>query len=486
MFRGFYSYIENILNMGRKQKSNIKQSHARVRDLCKELLRRCQTPPEASNTLDYFRSLESVTDNICSFQRNLSIVESTLSGDRKAQLKNLEQKYRDYFQCKISIQDSGNAGFGLRADEPIEKNTRLLHVPAKDMLFLKNLTTPLPTFLEKDPLFSVMDNVALSIATLHELSLGEKSKFKEYISSLPSIYSTLAYLTTDDFAIIEGFPAAELVLSTYRNICRQYGYLYLLFDRMKNETVLPNYMKAFCFKDYQWAISTVMSRNNMIPGNEGGVLCLIPLWDMINHKQGELTTDFDPASQSLVFFAMDSYQKGDEIFMDYGRRTSTEFLLYSGFVPETNRFHKVPIKLGLSRFDKLMALRTQVLEKLKLSSEINISVSSEDESFPPSDLIVFARIFVMNEDELQLTLKANDNTENLLSTVFSDNRIDNEARKFIEGRLNLLVSGYELRLGKNLKSVQVKDQFHEQCVRLCRQDIATLSQCLTAFAQNSH
>lgn len=34
--------------------------------------------------------------------------------------------------------------------------------------------------------------------------------------------------------------------------------------------------------------------------------------------------------------------------------------------------------------------------------------------------------------------------------------------------------------------VQVKGQFHEQCVRLCRQDIATLSQCLTAFAQNSH
>ncbi|KAM3179115.1 hypothetical protein ACTXT7_001253 [Hymenolepis weldensis] len=445
--------------MGRKQKSNIKGFQARVQDLCKELLRQCQTPPEASNALDYFRSLKSVTDNIYSFQRNLSIVESMLSGDRKVQLMNLEQKYKDYFECKISIQDSGNAGFGLHADEPIEKNTRLLHVPVKDMLFLKNLTTPLP--------------------------------------SLPSTYSTLAYLTADDFAIIEGFPAAELVLNTYRNICRQYAYLYLLFDRMKNETVLPNYMKSFCFKDYQWAISTVMSRNNMIPGNEGGVLCLIPLWDMINRKQGEylkvkrpqiiqLTTDFDPASQSLVFFAMESYQKGDEIFMDYGRRTSTEFLLYSGFVPETNRFHKVPIKLGLSRFDKLMALRTQVLVQLKLSSVINVSVSSEDESFLPSDLIAFARIFVMNEDELQLTLKSNDNMKNLLSMVFSDNRIDNEARKFIEGRLNLLVSGYELRLGKNLQSVQVKGQFHEQCVRLCRQDIATLSQCLTAFVQNTH
>lgn len=35
-----YSYLEYILNMGRKQKPNIKQSQARVQDLCKELLRR--------------------------------------------------------------------------------------------------------------------------------------------------------------------------------------------------------------------------------------------------------------------------------------------------------------------------------------------------------------------------------------------------------------------------------------------------------------
>lgn len=354
------------------------------------------------------------------------------------------------------------------------------------MLYLGNLTAQLPNFLERDPIFCGMNNVALSIAALHELSLGEKSKFKEYISSLPSTYSTVAYLSVDDFAVIDGFPAAELILNTYRNICRQYAYFYLLFDRMEDETVLPNYMKCFCFRDYQWAISTVMSRNNMIPGNEGGVLCLIPLWDMINHKQGQLTTDFDPASRSLVFYATESYEKGDEIFMDYGRRTSTEFLLYSGFVPEINRFHKVPIKIGLGKYDKLLTLRTQVLEKQKLSSEINVPVPSQDGSPLPDDLVVFSRVFVMSESELQFALKTDESSNNLLSNVFSGNHIDNAARKFIEDRLNCLIRVYESRLEKNLKSVRVKGPLHEQCAQLCRQDIAILSQCLTTFVQNSH
>ncbi|VDN97402.1 unnamed protein product [Rodentolepis nana] len=444
-----------------KQKQNAKETLIRVKELCNELLRLCHKSPEASNFLDYFGSLKSVTSTIEGFQKNLSIVEAISKGDREIKLKSLEHKYKDYLECKISIQNSESAGFGLRAEEPIKKNTRLLHVPAEDMLYLKNLTTQLPKFLVKDPIFCGMNNVALSIATLHELSLGEKSKFKEYISSLPSTYSTVAYLSVDDFAVVDGFPAAELVLNTYRNICRQYAYFYLLFDRMKDEIVLPNYMKSFCFKDYQWAISTVMSRNNMIPGNEGEVLCLIPLWDMINHKQGQLTTDFDPASRSLVFYATESYEKGDEIFMDYGKRTSTEFLLYSGFVPEINRFHKVPIKLGLSKYDKLLTLRTRVLEKQKLSSEINVSVSSPDESPLPVDFFVFGRVFVMSESELQFALKADESTDNILSNVLSDNRIDNAARKFIEDRLTCLVRAYKSRLEKKLQSAQVKGPLHE-------------------------
>nr|CDS32960.1 SET domain containing protein 3 [Hymenolepis microstoma] len=472
--------------MRHKRKQNIKESRIRVKELCNELLRQCQKSPEASSIVDYFRRLKSVTDTIANFQKNLSIVESIFNGDREAKLKSLERRYKDYFECKISIQNSESAGFGLRVEEPIKKNTRLLHVPAEHMLYIRNLTTQLPNFLESDPIFCGMNNVALSMATLHELSLGEKSKFKEYISSLPSTYSTVAYLSVDDFSVIDGFPAAELISNTYRNICRQYAYFYLLFDRMEGETVLPNYMKSFCFKDYQWAISTVMSRNNMIPENEGEVLCLIPLWDMINHKQGQMTTDFDPASRSLLFYATESYEKGDEIFMDYGRRTSTEFLLYSGFVPEVNRFHKVPIKLGLSKYDKLLTLRTRVLEKLKLSSEISVPVPSQDGSSLPDDFVVFSRVFVMSESELQCALEADESANNLLSNVFSDSRIDNAARKFIEDRLNCLVRVYESRLERNLKSVQVKGPLHEQCARLCRQDIATLSRCLSTFVQISH
>ncbi|KAM7541038.1 hypothetical protein Aperf_G00000035739 [Anoplocephala perfoliata] len=470
--------------MGRRQKLNFKSFQIRIQELCRELLRLCDAPLEANKTAEYFRILSETIARICSLQKN-SLSGSVFSGDRETRLNALLNRYKDCLETPISVHNAESAGYGLRTDESFQENTRLLHVPFKYMLCLRNLTTPLPKFIENDPLFSAMDNVALTIATLHELSLGEKSNWKEYISSLPSTYSTVAYLTTDEFAILEGFPAAESALNAYRNICRQYAYFYLLFERMKNEVTLPYFMKSFCFKDYQWAVSTVMSRNNAIPVNENGVgklLCLIPLWDMINHKQGQITTDYDPVNRSLLFYAMESCQKNEEIFMDYGIRTSTEFLLYSGFVPETNRFHKVPIKLGLSKFDKLLELRNQVLGKLKLTSEISVLISAQEDSFPPANLIAFARVFVMNEDELRTTLRAVSNTDSLLSTTFSDNRIDKEAQKFIEGRLNLLLRGYESRLEKNLKSAQVKNELGEHCVRLCRQDINTLSQCLAAFS----
>uniref|UniRef100_A0A5K3FFB5 protein-histidine N-methyltransferase n=1 Tax=Mesocestoides corti TaxID=53468 RepID=A0A5K3FFB5_MESCO len=188
--------------------------------------------------------------------------------------------------------------------------------------------------------------------------------------SLPVTYSTVAYFSDHEFVLLDGFPAADVILNVYRNICRQYAYLYLLFEQMGQRELLPAYMRTFCFEDYRWAISTVMSRNNALPSSGGDekFLFLVPLWDMINHKLGQVTTDYDPVTEHILFYAMETYQPGDEIFMDYGKRTSTEFLIYNGFVPEMNPYHKVPIKLSLSKFDSLVVLRKQVLEKLGIET----------------------------------------------------------------------------------------------------------------------
>ncbi|VDM32897.1 unnamed protein product [Hydatigera taeniaeformis] len=400
--------------MGKKAKSRVKGAHLRVACLCSELLRLCDADPAVLGTMDCFRNLYEVTTKIRDLQK----------GDREARFEALRKRYKECFHSHLSICEYGETGFGVRADESIEKNKSLLHVPLKYALSVSNVSAPL--------------------------------------LSLPNTYSTVAYFSDTDFAILDGFPAADAALKTYRNICRQYAYFYLLFERAKPVDSLPAYMKPFCFEDYQWAISTVMSRNNALPiKGDGGerVLCLIPLWDMVNHKQCQITTEYDPTSERIVFYAMESYQQGDEIFMDYGKRTSTEFLLYNGFVPETNPFHNVPINLGLSKFDKLMQLRAKVLGELGLRSEICPVVSSQDGAFPSSQLAAFARVFVMKEAELQVALDEMTSespdphvSARLVSGTFLHTRVDEEAKKFIEGRIKLLIRNYEFRLEKSLQT----------------------------------
>ena len=41
----------------------------------------------------------------------------------------------------------------------------------------------------------------------------------------------------------------------------------------------------------RWAVGTVMTRQNQLPdGDTGSMLALIPLWDLMNHKAGQVAS----------------------------------------------------------------------------------------------------------------------------------------------------------------------------------------------------
>ena len=42
----------------------------------------------------------------------------------------------------------------------------------------------------------------------------------------------------------------------------------------------------FTYEEYRWAVGIVMSRQNYVPVNGTPQICLIPLWDMLNHDEG--------------------------------------------------------------------------------------------------------------------------------------------------------------------------------------------------------
>ena len=121
------------------------------------------------------------------------------------------------------------------------------------------------------------------------------------------------------------------------------------------------FQSGFCYRDFCWAVSSVTTRQNKIPvkGNDGSHdLALIPLWDMCNHVEGEISTDYDPVAQQCVCYAAHSVAAGDEVCIYYGPRSNAELLLHSGFVYPNNRQDYLKIRLGITMYTLHMHTHT--------------------------------------------------------------------------------------------------------------------------------
>lgn len=160
----------------------------------------------------------------------------------------------------------------------------------------------------------------------------------------------------------------------------------------------------FTFEDYRWAVSAVMTRQNKVP--LGGTafepefgLALIPLWDMINHANGELTSAHDIAKQVTECAAMQPFAQGEQIVMFYGPRPNAELLLHSGFVMEGNPHDFVTVKLGVGKSDPLGALKAQLLEALTIPRAGDFVIDHDGELDP--QLNAFIRINAMAAEELR-------------------------------------------------------------------------------------
>ena len=124
------------------------------------------------------------------------------------------------------------------------------------------------------------------------------------------------------------------------------------------------------FAEFRWAVAIVMTRQNHIPLEKGNGLdlVLIPVWDMCNHSDGEITTFFNQETQLTEFHAMRDFRQGEQVYIFYGERPNSELLLYSGFVyGDANKFDRIKLRLALNQNDPLVTLKTALFQKLSLS-----------------------------------------------------------------------------------------------------------------------
>lgn len=351
-----------------------------------------------------------------------------------------------------SVAEFPGYDLGLKAERNFLENELILRIPRGLIFSIHNAAPELIT-LQNDPLIQHMPQVALAIALLIERH-KENSKWKPYLDILPTTYTTVLYMTAADMIELKGSPTLEAALKQCRNIARQYSYFNKVFQN-NNNAVSAILRDVFTYERYCWAVSTVMTRQNLIPSEDGSrmIHALIPMWDMCNHENGRITTDFNATSNYCECYALRDFKKGEQIFISYGPRTNSDFFVHSGFVYMENKQDGFKLRLGISKADSLQKERIELLSKLDLPTvgEFLLKLGTE----PISDLLLaFLRVFSMRKAELAHWIRS-DRVNDLkhmdcaLETVVEEN-----VRKFLLTRLQLLIANYPTTLKEDLQLLE--------------------------------
>lgn len=342
----------------------------------------------------------------------------------------------------VEIGEFDGYGYGLKAVKDIKEGDLLICVPRKLMMTTEFARTSELEFLCKnDPMLAHMPNIILALFLLLE-KFKEDSFWKPYIESLPTSYTTVMCFTLQELDELKGSPTYEPAMKQCQNVARQYGYLYNLFQNSSDPAslILKN---SFTYEQYRWAVSTVMTRQNFIPASNPEnpmILALIPYWDMGNHANAKLTTDYNVEIDQSEYYSCGEYTSGTQVFMSYGNRPNSDLFLHNGFVHVDNISDGVKLRLGVSKSDPLVSLKTSLLQKLSIPISAEFLLPSSH-FMPHGKFIAFLRIFNMDKENLE-TLMNSENVDDLMNTDVDFQPADPKTWLFLSNRIKLLLAAY--------------------------------------------
>merc|ERR1719189_1677027 len=339
----------------------------------------------------------------------------------------------------VEVADFGEHGLGLRVTKDIKQGEEVIRIPQKAMMSVDTAkASSIGTLIEKDPLLQTMPNVVPSVHLLIERN-SPASIWEPYINTLPHTYTTVLYFTPTQMEELKGSPAMEDALKQYKFVARQYAYFYRLFAN----TMLKDYLT---YDEYRWAVSTVMTRQNLVPGKEtsSAINSLIPFWDLANHDNGQLSTDFDPDSPATVCLAQKDFSQGEQFTIFYGVRANCDLLIHNGFVFPDNQADCLTIRLGVAKTDTLATARLALLERLGVSSQ-KFHLRRTEEPLE-GGLVAFLRVLQMDQAAIQEEMDKEDTEILGLCRVEKETPVDAKVMQYMITRAALLLRSYPTTL----------------------------------------
>ncbi|XP_007455709.1 PREDICTED: histone-lysine N-methyltransferase setd3 [Lipotes vexillifer] len=416
-------------------------------NLTSELLQKCSSPaPGPGKEWEEYVQIRSLVEKIRKKQKGLSV---TFDGKREDYFPDL-MKWASENGASVEGFEMVNfkeEGFGLRATRDIKAEELFLWVPRKLLMTVESAkNSVLGPLYSQDRILQAMGNITLAFHLLCERA-NPNSFWQPYIQTLPSEYDTPLYFEEDEVRYLQSTQAIHDVFSQYKNTARQYAYFYKVIQTHPHAHKLP-LKDSFTYEDYRWAVSSVMTRQNQIPTEDGSrvTLALIPLWDMCNHTNGLITTGYNLEDDRCECVALQDFRAGEQIYIFYGTRSNAEFVIHSGFFFDNNSHDRVKIKLGVSKSDRLYAMKAEVLARAGIPTS---SVFALHFTEPPisAQLLAFLRVFCMTEEELKGHLLGDAAIDRIFTLGSSEYPVswDNEVRlwTFLEDRASLLLKTYK-------------------------------------------
>ncbi|XP_062824525.1 actin-histidine N-methyltransferase [Anolis carolinensis] len=430
-------------------------------NLISELLQKCSSPtPGPGKEWEEYQQIRALVERIRKKQKGLSVVFDGKREDYFTELIKWARENGAYTEG-FEVANFGDEGFGLRATREIKGEELFLWVPRKMLMTVESAkNSVLGSLYSQDRILQAMGNITLAFHLLCE-RCNPSSFWLPYIQTLPSEYNTPLYFEEEEVQYLQSTQAILDVFSQYKNTARQYAYFYKVIQTHPNASKLP-LKDSFTYDDYRWAVSSVMTRQNQIPAEDGSrvTLALIPLWDMCNHTNGLITTGYNLEDDRCECVALQDFKAGEQIYIFYGTRSNAEFVIHSGFFFDNNSHDRVKIKLGVSKSDRLYAMKAEVLARAGIPTS---SVFALHATEPPisAQLLAFLRVFCMTEDELKEHLIGEHAIDRIFTLGNSEFPVswDNEVKlwTFLEARASLLLKTYKTTVSEDKAFLGTQD-----------------------------
>ncbi|KAI9184252.1 Histone-lysine N-methyltransferase setd3 [Blastocladiella emersonii ATCC 22665] len=240
-------------------------------------------------------------------------------------------------------------GVGAVATRDVAKDEEVLRIPRSLVMSTMSAqrSPRIRDFLTADRQVNGLPAAVILVVHLLEHKFDPTSFYKPYLDVLPDAFALPYFFDPEDLAELKG---SSVLREVYVQLCDMLRTYALIFDAVEKSKIVSIW--NFTWVEWRWAMAVVHTRQNVIPaytkaeadewvaaGRQLSSLprtttCLIPGWDMINHREGlpiTSTNDYDVGDH--VFLAPEPVRRGHQVYMGYtDNRPNRHRLMRSAFL----------------------------------------------------------------------------------------------------------------------------------------------------------